>query len=1258
MHELARPALDGEILSPRDGVRVVARLHALREARTDRTVPAGLTVQEIAEEIYPQRVPPLWVHLTDDRGSMPLPREVWARVRPKPGTTVTMRPALHGDDAWRIVAQVALVVAAIAIAVFAPPLIGPFAAALLGAGVAFAGNLAISALFPVAPPPPGPIQEQFRSLPSIANARNQMRPYDPVPFVLGRHRVFPYHAAKGHTEIVGNAVYARMLLTPGYGPQGLDINDMKIGETLITTFGVEYEIRQGFPADTGVSIYHTDVDQQDLAIELHNDSGGGDFWEVRTTSPNTDIAIVDVTAPKGMFRVDEDGNNVQHIVIVETQFSPVGEGSWTIGGNLTFYKSMETARQSLHIPFPARGQYDVRVRRLTGEAPESTRERTYEQVIWTALRSRANTPPITFPKPLALIGLLIRASGELSGEIETISCIARALVKAWNGGAWVDDQESSNPADLYRHVLQGPFNARPVSDAEIDLTNLQAWWSYCLDKGFTYNSVISTRRSIWSVLAEIAAAGRAAPTFIDGRWGVIWDRPDDPIVQHFHPRNSWGFSASRVYARLPHGLRCRFINADNEWTDDERIVYDDGYDAGNATLFEAFEFPGVTDPELIWRHARFHIAQARLRPERIVLNVDWEHLVCQRGDRVRVAHDAALIGLGSGRVKSVDGQEVTLDEILALAEGVSYGIRLRLADGTFVYRTVATEGPVETSVLELVGAVDDETFPGSGFTFGEAEQDSAVYRVYAIEHQQDLVARLTLVDDAPEISLADQGEIPDYDAHVTPPVDPLSFPPTDFWATEAIEGYGPSVRAVVRLSWRPVRAGHIRAYEVQQREDDTSTDWRTIATVAPPANSVDVPLPVPGVRSYRVRSLFNSGSVSTWTTLAGLNFLGLSFAPDDIANLHERLLDGQTRLAWDPVVEQRTVRYEVRKGSTWDTGLLVGDEITTADGWPATGDGTYHLRAYVLTPYAARVYSVGTASIQIGDSIKARNIILSVDEQDGGWTGSLDGGVIDGSFIRTDVGETIGEAFAEEVIDDLDAEGAHIAVYVSASIVDVGRAAECRFWTEYEGVGVLQGEDFLGQTDVLGSVDLLGVAPTRFMRATPIWRFATIGETDVFAPDDIFEPSDIFTGDITWGDWVAVTQGARKARYFQPGLVLISDEATVDATGTGFQWFVDVPDRIDKYTKLTIPSAGYALSFYEGGYTEEPPAEGEPTPFKGGPRSAPGEGDPHAQWSVVPPTQGDDIEITDLTLAGCTVHCLNGGSPVTRAGVNLLFHAY
>jgi hypothetical protein len=96
--------------------------------------------------------------------------------------------------------------------------------------------------------------------------------------------------------------------------------------------------------------------------------------------------------------------------------------------------------------------------------------------------------------------------------------------------------------------------------------------------GFKFNQVVNSTGSVYDKLFEIAVAGRAKPTFTNGRWGVDWDRSTDPIVQHFTPRNSWGFQLQRPYVQKPHGWRVSFINEDNNFTQDERIVYDDGYD--------------------------------------------------------------------------------------------------------------------------------------------------------------------------------------------------------------------------------------------------------------------------------------------------------------------------------------------------------------------------------------------------------------------------------------------------------------------------------------------------------------------------------------------------------------------------------------------------------------------------------------------------------------------------------------------------------
>ncbi|KGT75788.1 tail fiber protein [Bradyrhizobium japonicum] len=1252
MNAIVPSRLDGEILLPADTVRVVGKAHPLNGGRIDCRLPAGLTISEMLCEALADR-PALAgrgdfvVHID---GHVIEPRN-WRRVRVKKGATLTFTPRLAGGNILRSVLTLAVAVAALT---FGGPIAGllgftgvalTVATAVVSTTIVLAGTLAINALFPVRPQAQSTTQSPA-TLNSIQGAQNQANPFGPVPVVLGRHRQSPYYAAKPYTEIIGDDQYLRLLFCMGYGP--MDLSDFKIGEAGLSTFAdYAIEVRQGFPSDLPPTLYPAQVDE--LALQVALDPS---VWNEQTSSVDTDEISVDFTAVNGVVELNSEGNSVPRTVVIATRYALIDAVSWTDGPSATFTQNYDPMRRGVRITV-ARGQYRISVSRRTAAGDPA---KVKDDIVWTAMRSVKNAAALTFPKPLALVALRIRATDQLSGIINTFNGVCASLVKSYSGSGstWIDDTASNNCADLFRHVLQGPANARPEPDGRIDIQNLQEWWIYCRDNGFAFNQVINSVGSVYDKLCDIAAAGRAVPTFIDGKWGVIWDRPNDSIVQHFTPRNSWGFQGQKPYAQKPHGWRVTFINEDNGYTSDERIVYDDGYDETNATLFEGIQFPGVTDPDLIWKHGRFHIAQSRLRPEKFSLNVGWEHLVCTRGDRVRVTHDVLLIGLGQGRVKSVAGQVVTFDEVLTIEDGKTYAIQFRVAaDARVIDRSVDVTAAGETTSLTLVGDLSGVA-AGDLFGFGETDRASANYRVQGISHKKDLIATLTLVDDAPETSQADQGEIPEYDPHITIPADPFTLPPRDLRYLEVIDRQGAVVRALVRLTWQVPRLAGIASYQVQRRNDDAGGDFETVASVLPPATSVDVPYTSAGVWSFRVRCIFSDGTASNWVSLIALNLQALSAPPDDIVNLHQHSVDGQTVIDWNAVQDQRIIAYEVRKGTSWDTGLVVGDSVAQPP-WATTGDGTYHVRAYVQSPFGARIYSVATASIAIADSIISRNIILSRDEQATGWTGGLNGGVIDGSFIRTDIGKVIDTPWAQEVVDQLALEGLHIAIYVSGTIVDIGRAAECRFWTEFEASGVLQSEDFLAHTDVLASQDILGTAPTRFIRAFPIWRFASEGENDVFGPTDVFAPADVFAGNVTWLDWIAIASGTRVARYFVPGYVLITDREDTDATGTKFSWFVDVPDRTDDYTDLNVPDTGLDITFYSGGYNAVPVPGATAVPFNGGPN---GSTVPHVQRAIVDGVNGDEVKVTNLTAAGCTVHVVNAGVNVTRAGVNLLVRGY
>jgi predicted phage tail protein len=282
------------------------------------------------------------------------------------------------------------------------------------------------------------------------------------------------------------------------------------------------------------------------------------------------------------------------------------------------------------------------------------------------------------------------------------------------------------------------------------MTQIEYWHNYCVTKGFEFNSVLASQRSILEVLRDICAAGRASPAMVDGKWSVVIDEPKSNIIQHFTPHNSWGFESSKALAKMPDGLKATYIDEDQDYQQAEVIIYNAGKSASNAELFESIQLPGVTKKSLIIDHARWHFAQAKLRPEVYRLNSDIEYLVCNRGDRVKVMHDVPLWGLGSGRIKNrISSTEFSLEEAVYIDTSKNYTIRVRSSSGASIVRTIDKTGLTsgyKTSIKITVAATEAEINSSDLYMFGEYQEEAQDLIVLSIEPGSNKSATLTLMD--------------------------------------------------------------------------------------------------------------------------------------------------------------------------------------------------------------------------------------------------------------------------------------------------------------------------------------------------------------------------------------------------------------------------------------------------------------------------------------------------------------------------------
>lgn len=876
------------------GVSVVACPHPFKVEQAFLTVEAGMTVAELMETVQPR--PELRMHAHVAIMDTYIPRDMWPLVRPEPGAMVTIRMVPTGGggggkNPLRTLLQIAVIAASFALPgailgaeLAASTLFGSLTfGQALGGFIAIAGNLLVNA---IAPPSTPRLQElsgssvRDSSTLSITGARNQVNLFGVVPRVLGRHRIFPPFAAQQVTEIIGDDQFLRGVVTLGPGP--LTITDIKIGETDIANFDdVELEIREGLPGDAALTLYPNDIFQDNLSVLLQEVDAG----TIRTTKIDADEISVDISFLQGLVKFVGGGQKQDVSVDVLVEYRTTSpQGSWVTAGTIsTTARKNALVRAGLRWNV-ARDQYDVRLHRETADDNDSS---VFDDVTWTALRTITNEDPLPVAE-LASIAFRIKATDQLNGVIDQLNCIAESRVKDWNGSTWVE-QATQNNASLFRDVLQGKGNARPLADSRIHLESLQEWHDFCVTNGFKFNMVVDFETTVEEMLADIASAGRASPALIDGKRGVVIDKAQTTPVQHFSPRNSWGYKGNKVFKKIPHAWRVRFVNEDAGFINDERIVYFDGFDENMATDFEGLEFVGVTDPAAIFKHGKYNEAVVKLRPETHSFSADVEQLVCRRGDLIQFNHDVPLFGAGSPRIKTVslDGSGnmtgVTLDEALTMDVDTNYAMRFRTpTDGSLLENLVSAPGEFTSFTFSTpIPAANPQPAVGDLALFGVMGEESVQMIVKSIRPGEELSAELTCVDAAPAVHTADQVTIPTFDSQITPPV-AITQPVVINVRSDSTVVFRnpdgtPEVRILVSLGLiNLLKLDSLEGLEARFRECGSAGPWSWLSLQPNDSRFVSF-LGVEEGETYdlNMRYRYKNGDLSPWTEVLGHQVTGI-----------------------------------------------------------------------------------------------------------------------------------------------------------------------------------------------------------------------------------------------------------------------------------------------------------------------------------------------------------------------------------------------
>ena len=837
--------------------------------RVDMTVSEGMTVAEMVAATFPD--------LSVDRLSMVrvaigdwvIDDRFWQRVKPKPGMSVVIRIIPQGG-ALKSVLSVVVSVAAIALGQFyvGPLLAGAlgFTAGSIGAGAvsavataafAFAGNALLNALIPAAR------NDDRNGSPtySVEGWKNVRSPDGPVPFILGRHRVALPLAASSFTESIGSDRYITTM-TAAYGP--LAIEDIRIGDTPIGDLDpgvVTTETRTGVPGDTPISIYYQQVVEDQVGIELDPFSP-----ITRTSAADAAELSIDLAFPGGLVNPDANGKDRNASVSFTIESRLVGSPTWTlIISSAVTDKTRKPFTRTFRWAAAVRARYEVRLTRTVALDNDG---RASEQTQWLCLRAHRPEYPINFDKPLTIVAAKVRATKLTNGTLDELNFVATSICPDWDAasGTWIT-RTTRNPASLYRYALQGPFNARPKADAQIDLAQLQDWHNWCASKGLTYDRVHDYDATTEEVLMDVCRAGRATPSNDGRRWGVVIDRPQTTIVTHIGPRNSWNFKGSVKPTVLPDAWRVPFLDETYQYEKAERIVPRPGF-VGDPVKTEELTLVGVTNPDIVWKEGRRRFYELDLRYEEFSCQQDVESLIAVRGS---LAMMSQFRNQTAGLVKSVTGTAVVLDEQVTMESGATYACRFRLTDGASLLRSVETR--VGTSrLIKLTGAGDMPEAGNLAF-FGKIGEEATEVIVKDVENGEDMSAVLTLVPHAPEIdALTDADVPPAWDGRVgAEVVIDIAAPGVP---TIVDVRSGEEARAPGDIGYPPIRVilaatgfARVTSYEVRYRLQGAAT-WLGPISAYAIASQVAIPGYVKGnAVELEARAVGQTGLVSAWGAL-------------------------------------------------------------------------------------------------------------------------------------------------------------------------------------------------------------------------------------------------------------------------------------------------------------------------------------------------------------------------------------------------------
>lgn len=825
------------------------------------------------------------------------------------------------------------------------------------------------------------------------------------------------------------------------------------------------------------------------------------------------------------------------------------------------------------------GQLAVRVTRISSTS--SVNSQIQDALSWVSLSTRLDAQPIITDKRHVFLEIKIRATNQLNGSISNMSAVCQSVLDVYNGTTW-EKQLTNNPAWVFADLLTGQINKRAVDKSRLHLPSLLEWAAFADEvpamsptvdyvmPRFESNFVLDYSATVQSVIGQVTSAAQASLNIVDGKYGVLIDKKKTVPVQVFTPRNSKDFSCTKAFAKKPHALKVKYIDPKLEWQVSEYIVYDDGYDEVTATEFEEVTSFGVTNFEQAYRFGRYMLAQNRLRQEIINLVVDFEHLVCTRGDYVKIVQDPMMVGGTAARVKSVVGNQIQIDEGIETSPSLDYG---------YTYRSSA-DGSITTDVLTVVNSdtfILDGAIPAVGdlIVIGAVDFITFDCIVKAINPNDDLSATLTLVEKADAIYDSETAAfLPPYDPQISPTVDADFAPPNEVENFEVVDNFwecfGRGYRYYISLDWDEPAGSAYEFFEVYVND---GRGYELDGTTRSSLYKYIVDSTRLGFEhSFKVIAVSAAGKKLGLGNVSEIKATPefKSTPPSDVGQVSVDITAETIQLFWPAIADcdcdEYLIRYNPTLTGTWENSipLMRTDRNTTLAATQAR-TGTYLIKAVDFNGNESANAAVAITTIP---SLVNLNVIEEITDFPT-LGGSKDLTMKEGSALVL-VPSIVGPPGVQEYHP--------VGYYYYQDLLDLSEIYTVRLQSLINAEGYSP-EDLMSNWTTLDSVDQLSNSSSSDWDVETEYRTTDQLSTmaDWTSLDDV---TYLNAGDTdNWTEWKKFVIGDATGRIFQFRLKLISNQASVTPRVFDGTIRADMPDRIESYNNQSAPNTGLTINF-------------------------------------------------------------------------------